>query len=420
MSKKIKLLFATHLFYPAIGGVEVHLKNLSAEFVKRGFHVDVVTTNAYSTEAFFLGDKRRIEKSEEVIDGVHIERLGFMTFGASILRKLTSLACRIKYPFSDWIRFFSFGPRNRKFTKQIMAKDADIICGVPFPTMNTLYAYKAARKSGKPLIIIPCFHIFDSCSFYNKIFFKIMREADIIVAHSPLERIYLAKFGGIDKNRIVVLPPLPLKEHQLELPEIDKQAIRKRYGIKEKHIVLYLGQHGVHKQVNLVLDVMPYVWQTVADTALVIAGGVTDYTKKLKKQAQKMAETGNGNVYFIDNFATAEKEDILRMADVFISLSELESFGIVFVEAFNCGLPVVASKNNVSRYIVEETKTGILVEPKCTTEVAGAIIELLSDGTMRTTFSENARREANTTYHPQRILDTWEEVIHNVTSNRNK
>ncbi|MCP5054069.1 MAG: glycosyltransferase family 4 protein [bacterium] len=394
------------------------LKNLSAELVKRDFDVNVLTTNAYSTEGFFLGDKRRIEKTEEVIDGVRVQRLGFRTFGSWIFRKLTSIACRIKYPFNDWIRYRSFGPRNREFIRRILEIDADVIYAAPLPTLNVLYAYKAAKRSGKPLIIIPCYHIFDTCSFYNKIFFKMMREADIIMALSPLERDYLSKEGNIDKNRIIVLPPLPLKERQLEPAMKDKRDIREGYGIKEENVVLYLGQHGVHKRVNLVVEAMQYVWQIKKDTALVIAGGVTDNTKVLKKQAAELEQSckGNGKVYFIDNFPEEEKEDILRMSDIFISLSEMESFGIVFVEAFNSGLPVIASKNGVAGCIVKETKTGILVEPKCITEVAGAIIELLTDETMRASLSENARREAKTTYHPHRIIDTWEEVIRNVAN----
>jgi glycosyltransferase involved in cell wall biosynthesis len=418
MKKKIKLLFVTHLFYPAIGGVEVHIKNLTAALVKRGYDVNVLTTNAYSTEAFFLGDKRRIEKPEEVIDGVNVERLRFKTFGAWLLRKLTSIACRIRYPFNHWIRMLNFGPRNRKFVRRIVEKDADIIYAAPLPTMNVLYAYRAAKKTGKPLFIIPSYHIFDKCSFYNKLYFKMMREADLVMAQSPLERDYLAREGNVDKDRIIILPPLPLKEHQIDPPKKDKKEIRQRYGITEKNVILYLGQHGVHKRVHTAMEAMPYVWQAVDDTAFVIAGGITDNTQKLKKKAALLEKEYNGKIYWLDNFPVEEKEDILSMADVFICLSEMESFGIVFVEALNCGLPVVASKNNVSRYIVEETKTGILVEPRSLTEVAGALIELLSDQTMRAAFSENARKEAQTTYHPQRILDTWEEAFDNVITSR--
>lgn len=420
MKKNIKLLFVTHLFHPAIGGVEIHIKHLSAELVKQGYQVKVLTTNAYSTEAFFLDDKRRIEKFHETIDGVEVERLKFKTFGSRVLRRLCILACRIKYPFNDWIRLLSFGPRNRGFIKRIMAHDVDIIYAAPLPTLNVYYAFKAARRMKKPLIIIPSYHIFDPCCFYNKIFFKMMREADIVMAQSPMERDYLAKEGSIDKNRIIILPPFPLKEHQMEPMMKDKMQIRERYGIKEKFVVLYLGQHGMHKKVNTVIEAMEYVWQHTAmkDVALVIAGGRTDYTKTLKEQASTLEKTCGGKFYFIDNFPADEKEDIFRMSDIFISLSEMESFGIVFVEAINNGLPVIASKNCVARYIVDESQSGILVEPKCLTEVAGAIIELLSDEKLRTYFSGNARKKAIEAYHPDHIIDTWEEVIANVIANR--
>ena len=216
MKKDIKLLFVTHLFHPAIGGVEIHIKHLSAGLVKRGYQVKVLTTNAYSTEAFFLGDKRRIDKPHETIDGVEVERLRFKTFGSRVLRRLCIMACRIKYPFNNWIRMISFGPRNRGFIKRIMAHNVDVIYAAPLPTLNIYYAYKAAKRMKKTLVIIPSYHIFDPCCFYNKIFFKMMREADIVMAQSPMERDYLAKEGRIDKNRIIILPPFPLKEHQLE------------------------------------------------------------------------------------------------------------------------------------------------------------------------------------------------------------
>lgn len=413
MKKKARLLFVTHLFYPAIGGVELHIKNLSEGLVKRGYSVNVLTTNAYSTEAFFLGDKRRIDKVQETIDGVEVERLGFRSFGARFFSRLSAILWRFRYPFTNWTRFLSFGPRNRGFIRRIMAYSPDVVYAAPLPTLNVYYAYKAARRMKKPLIIIPSFHIFDVFCFHNKIFFKMMREADIVMAQSPMERDYLVKEGGVARDRIIILPPFPLKEHQLNPVVKEKKPIRERYGIKEKFVVLYLGQHGVHKKVNTVVEAMPYVWQhiDVNDAALVIAGGKTDNTKVLKAQAAELEKTCGGKVYFIDNFPSEEKEDILQMSDIFICLSEMESFGIVFVEALNWGLPVIASKNSVARYIVEESETGILVEPGTITEVAGAVIELLADEEMRKRFSENARHKAAENYHPQRILDKWEEVL---------
>ncbi|MFC2142303.1 hypothetical protein ACFLR7_05165 [Acidobacteriota bacterium] len=87
-----KIIFVTHLFYPACGGVETHLTRLTTALASRGFQVKVLTTDAYSTEAFFLNDKRRIEKKVEVLDGVDVERLGFKTWGRRTLNLLRSVA----------------------------------------------------------------------------------------------------------------------------------------------------------------------------------------------------------------------------------------------------------------------------------------------------------------------------------------
>jgi glycosyltransferase involved in cell wall biosynthesis len=415
MKKKANLLFVTHLFYPAIGGVELHFHHLSAGLVKRGYQVTVLTTNAYSTIAFFLGDKRRIDTPVETSHGVVIERLGFNTWGSRVLNRLCVLACRVKYPFNHWFRLLSFGPRNRRFIDKILEHNPDLIFAAPLPNLNVYYAYKAAKRLKKPLIIVPSYHIFDPCCFYNKIFFKMMREAAIVMAQSPMEKEYLVKEGDIHPDRIIILPPFPLKEDQLAPVLQDKTAIRKRYGIEEKFVVLYLGQHGPHKNIGPVLEAMKYVWQDLRDTALVIAGGLTDYSKTLKAQAAGLEKEGSGKIYFLDNFPGTEKNDIFQMADLFISLSEMESFGIVLVEAMNNGLPIIASKNCVARYIVQDFKTGILVDPKQITEVAGALLELLSHREVRDRYAREARQRVKEIYHPEQILDKWEDVIASVT-----
>lgn len=407
---KGRLLFVSHLFHPAVGGVELHLKNLTAGLARRGYDVGVLTSNALSTEAFFLKDKRRIPAPIEVIDGVRVERLGFHTFGRPLLNLSRRIACRISFPGSDWIRAVSYGPRNRAFIGKIVAADADVIFGAPLPILTVRYACLAAKRTGKPFVCIPSYHIFDRESFYNRLFFKTMREADVLMAQSENERDYLAAEAGVNPNRIVIFPPFPLKENQINPPLKDKSEIRKRHGIKEKYVLLYMGQHGIHKNVDSVIAVMPYVWKKHPDTALVIAGAKTAYTASLKTRAERTMRSG-GTVYFIDDFPVDEKDDILQMADVFVCLSELESFGIVFVEALNAGLPVVASRNGVARSVVDEWRTGLLAEPRKHIEVSEAICELLSDDDLRARYAAEARAKAAREYHPERLLDRWETVL---------
>ena len=178
----------------------------------------------------------------------------------------------------------------------------------------------------------------------------------------------------------------------------------------------------MHKKVNRVVEAMPYVWQhiDVKDAALVIAGGKTDNTKVLKAQAAGLEKTCEGKVYFIDNFPSEEKEDILQMSDIFICLSEMESFGIVFVEALNWGLPVIASKNSVARYIVEESETGILVEPGDSFALAKAIVNLLQDSKKAEKMAYESRLAVEKNFTVSQMVKKLENVYEDIKSRREK
>ena len=72
-----------------------------------------------------------------------------------------------------------------------------------------------------------------------------MRNSDLIMAHSAVEKEYLAKEGNIDSNKIVIFPPLPFDEEELraDVEKLSKEKTKKIYGIKQHYTDLYLGQH---------------------------------------------------------------------------------------------------------------------------------------------------------------------------------
>jgi len=408
-----KILFVTHLFHPAPGGVETHLYRLSQGLSEKGYSIHVLTTNAYSTEAFFLNDKRRMNKGREIINRVQIERLGFQTFGRRTLNFLRSLACRLKYPFNSWIRTYSYGPRNPRFYKRIMEIKPDLILAAPLPTFNIIYAWKGAKKLNIPFIINPAFHIHDPCSYVNPLFFQIMREADLIAVHSEKEKEYIAEKSGVSSQKIKVFPPLPFEKEDLAPLDssLSKKALKKKYSIDQKHVLLYLGQHGIHKNIPAILKAMPRIWKYLPDTALVIAGGTTAYSSKLKKIHADMDSHHRHKAYFFDNFHKKEKALFYRMADIFISLSDFESFGIVFAEAMLHKLPVVASVSSVAESIVKNFQTGLLVNSHCGDEVAGAVLELFLDDEIRKMYGANGRRAVLSRYDPDTILAGWKKSL---------
>ncbi|MDQ4130876.1 MAG: glycosyltransferase family 4 protein, partial [Actinomycetota bacterium] len=86
--------------------------------------------------------------------------------------------------------------------------------------------------------------------------------------------------------------------------------------------------------------------------------------------------------------------DRCRQADVYVSASLCEAFGLGGVEAMACGLPVVATRVGGAVETVEEGATGYLVEPDDPAALAEAILRLLEDDGLRQAMGAAGRRRA--------------------------
>lgn len=83
-----------------------------------------------------------------------------------------------------------------------------------------------------------------------------------------------------------------------------------------------------------------------------------------------------------------------RTADVYVSASLYEAFGMGVVEAMAAGLPVVATRVGGMVESVEEGATGVLVERNNPHALAEGILRLLEDDSLRRRMGAEARRHA--------------------------
>jgi phosphatidyl-myo-inositol dimannoside synthase len=115
-------------------------------------------------------------------------------------------------------------------------------------------------------------------------------------------------------------------------------------------------------------------------------------------------------VHFLGNIDEAEKVDLLQRARVFVhtpvtaSDGGFEGFGIVYLEASACGIPVIGTRDCGAEDAIEDGVTGFLVAQNVDA-VAVALSRLLDDAALRaqlgaaglrraeqSSWSDNARR----------------------------
>ncbi|MGH7493785.1 MAG: N-acetyl-alpha-D-glucosaminyl L-malate synthase BshA [bacterium] len=100
-------------------------------------------------------------------------------------------------------------------------------------------------------------------------------------------------------------------------------------------------------------------------------------------------------------------EQIMKCADLFILPSEQESFGLVALEAMNCGVAVIGARIGGLPEVVVHGENGYLFPVGETSQMAEAALGLLHSEKKLQAFSENARRHAQK-FDIENIMPEWE------------
>src|SRR5207302_1971283 len=130
-----------------------------------------------------------------------------------------------------------------------------------------------------------------------------------------------------------------------------------------------------YKGIDEVLELMPSLVQEMPDLVYLIVGDGDDRGRLESKTASLRIER---HVVFAGYIPEEQKADYYRLADAFVMPGRGEGFGIVYLEAMACGIPVVASKADASREAVLDGQLGFLADPDSPEEIHAAIKQALA------------------------------------------
>jgi len=103
-------------------------------------------------------------------------------------------------------------------------------------------------------------------------------------------------------------------------------------------------------------------------------------------------------------------ERLLGVADVLLLPSELESFGLVALEAMASEVPVVASRVGGVPEVVEDGEDGYLFEVGDAEGMSEAAVEILSDPELRNRMGQTGRAHASRDFCHQKIVAQYVEL----------
>jgi len=159
--------------------------------------------------------------------------------------------------------------------------------------------------------------------------------------------------------------------------------------------------------VDLVLEAFGQVARELPQARLILAGSGALHTS-LERQASRM-----GLADHVEFLGFVEPDDLPRVfaeADVLALPSLEDTFGMVVVEAWASGVPVVCSKYaGVSGYITEG-RDGFVVDSGRIEEMAGKILILLRDPVLRRSFAGHGQILADR-FDPVAVAKSFRQAI---------
>ena len=116
-------------------------------------------------------------------------------------------------------------------------------------------------------------------------------------------------------------------------------------------------------------------------------------------------------VILIDDFADADGPSVIDACDIVALPSVEESFGIVFVEAWMCGKPVIGGDIASTRCVIDRGVDGLTATPFDAQDLSSKILDLLADPAKRACFGARGREKALARYTWDRVTDIWETTL---------
>jgi glycosyltransferase involved in cell wall biosynthesis len=217
------------------------------------------------------------------------------------------------------------------------------------------------------------------------------RRATRVLTDSEASRQDIIHHLRIPADRVEAIPlAVQARFQPIQDPAL-LARVRQKYGLPG-HYLLYLGGYDVRKNVSGILHA--FSRQSAPHAHLVLAGQLPSQDSRMFPDPRRMAaELGIRDRVHLTGWVDEEDKPAMHSAAVaFVFPSHYEGFGLPPLEAMSCGTPVIVSNRSSLPEIVG--KGGLCVDPDDVDALAGAMRQVLSDGSLRERLRTAGRMQA--------------------------
>lgn len=363
-------------FLPNVGGIAAHVYELARALRSMGNDVTIVTFR----ESFFA-------PKEETVDGLRIVRIYlpgntvalypfFAVFEYFTVRRIIT-AKKIDLLHSHYVFPDGFVSRLHPGVPGVATEHTSgFLDRLERGRMLWLYRWVYARMDR---IITPSDELAEA-----------VRSLGI-----PADKITFVS-NGVDTDKFS--------------PEVPPKNLRQQYALAPgTRIVLCPRRLEPKNGVRYLIEAVPAVLRECPETRFFIVGG--SYPDQLTLLRERARELGVlDRITFAGSVPNAEMPSWYTAADVVVLPSLKEATSIAGLEAMACGKPLVGTNVGGIPYLIDDGRTGLLVEPRNPSQLAEALARVLTDDAARSEMGAAARNRAVEQFSWIRVAGTVEGI----------
>lgn len=401
----MRILHLIHRTWPYHGGAERYVWELALAAERWGHSSTIVATDAWDMSWLVSKQGRHLQPGRYTKDGVDIIRFPVRHPPAQNI--LRAVFRRLAKGGPD--RFFYPNPFVPEFDRWIKAADGfDLVHANAMPFLiHGGYRYSEKRKV--PLVSVPHAnlgsknHRIEPLHYFAGDQPEILRGSTLVVAQNKFEASVYQKECGVDHNNLLVLGSGINPD---EWHDSDGELARKAFSIPlDKKIVLSLTAHCCDKGSNTLLDSSIDLWKKGEDFVLVLAGPVLkDFRDHLEARAEEIPQ----EKLIITGYIREEiRKHLFRAAYMVSAPSRLDAFGIVLLDGWISGKPVIGCNAGGMPDLIKPGKNGFLVNFGDTEDLSRKISTLLNNQDLASAMGQNGYRTTIDEYTWKQVTDRF-------------
>lgn len=387
----MKILVVNYEYPPLGGGGGFVTRDILEHIATLGHQISIITSHQEGL------------KRDEEVNGVRVIRVPVWFRKNSEVASIPSMLCYFPSSVMAGVRHF-----NR----------------TSFDLINTHFAipsgpsgYLLAKHFHIPNILsIHGGDIFDPSKPYSphntpilhQTVYTMLNTADRIVSQSTNTMENTIKYYGV--RRKIDIIPLGIKK-----PHFTKKK-RSNFGLDgDAFVFCTIGRLVKRKNIQDTLTVLARLNSIIDYKFLIIGDGPE------KPAIQETIEQLGlaGQVQLMGNVTDEVKFQVLDLSDVYLSTALHEGFGLVFLEAMECSLPIICNNNGGQTDFLVDGTTGFLTNVGDLDRFEQKIKVLFNNRELRIRMAKHNKQLVNEFYISHcadKYIELFQEVIRNATS----